>query len=140
MSSEKLFVVCALALLAGCPMSGGTGSDCKIDDDCNGGNVCARDGACTLTSQVREVTATWTIRGAAASVMTCGTHEDLFISFIGDDSGDTVGFSPVPCRIGQFTVDKLPTRFRQVQLGVEGGTTDLKTINGSGSATLDLRL
>ena len=140
MSSEKLFVVCALALLAGCPLSNGTGSDCKSENDCSGSDVCARDGVCTESSQVREVTATWTIGGAAASVMTCGTHPDLYISFIGNDSGDTLGFSPVPCRIGQFTVDKLPLRFRQVELGVENGSRDVKPINGSGMAALDLRL
>ncbi|MBA3465708.1 MAG: hypothetical protein H0T46_37595 [Deltaproteobacteria bacterium] len=140
MSSDKLIAVCALVLLAGCPLSNGTGSDCKNDGECSGGDVCARDGVCTESSQVRQVTATWTIRGAAANVMTCGTNEDLYLSFIGNDSGDTLGFSPVPCRIGQFLVDKLPTRFRQVELGVEGGTRDVKPIDGGGTAALDLRL
>ena len=41
---------------------------------------------------------------------------------------------------GQFTVDKLPDRFRQVELGVEGGVRDLKTLSADGTATLDLRL
>jgi hypothetical protein len=140
MSSDKLLALCALVLLAGCPLSNGTGSDCKNDGECSGGDVCARDGVCTVSSQVREATAMWTINGAPASVMSCGSHPDLYLSFIGDDSSDTLGFSPVPCRIGQFLVDKLPTRFRQVELGVEGGSRDIKPINGSGIATLDLRL
>jgi hypothetical protein len=129
-----------LLLLTGCPLSNGNGGDCKRDEDCGGGEVCARDSSCALPSDVRQVDVTWTIRGAAASVMTCGTHPDLYLSFIGNDSADTLGFTPVPCRNGQFIIDKLPTRFRQVELGVEGGTRDVVNINASGSATLDLRL
>ena len=129
-----------LVLLTGCPLSNGNGGDCKRDEDCGGGEVCARDSSCALPSDVRQVDVTWTIRGAAASVMTCGTHPDLYLSFIGNDSSDTLGFTPVPCRNGQFIIDKLPTRFHQVELGVEGGTRDVVTISASGSATLDLRL
>ena len=129
-----------LMLLAGCPLSNGNGGDCKKDDDCGGGEVCARDSSCAASSDVRQVDVTWTIRGAAANAVSCGAHPDLYISFIGNDSGDTLGFTPVPCRNGQFIIDKLPTRFRQVELGVEGGTRDVVNINASGTATLDLRL
>lgn len=129
-----------LLVLAGCPLSNGNGGDCKKDSDCGGSEVCARDSSCALPSDVRQVDVTWTIRGAAASVASCGTHPDLYISFIGDDASDTLGFTPVPCRTGQFIIDKLPTRFRQVELGVEGGTRDVVNINASGSAALDLRL
>lgn len=129
-----------LALLAGCPLSNGGDGECKRDEDCGGGEICARDSQCALPADVRQVDVTWTIRGAAASVMTCGTHPDLYISFIGNDSSDTLGYTPVPCKTGQFIVDKLPTRFRQVELGVENGTRDVVNINASGTATLDLRL
>jgi hypothetical protein len=127
-----------LLLLTGCPNGGG--DECKRDEDCGGGELCARDGSCALPADIRQVDVTWTIRGAAASVMTCGSHPDLYLSFIGIDSNDTLGFAPVPCRIGQFTIDKLPTRFRQVELGVEGGTRDFATISTSGTAALDLPL
>ncbi|MBL9015689.1 MAG: hypothetical protein JNL83_16010 [Myxococcales bacterium] len=129
----------ALALLGGCPLSNNSG-DCKRDEDCGGGDLCARDGSCAPPTDIRQVDVTWTINGAAASVMTCGAHPDLYLSFIGNDSGDTLGFSPVPCRLGQFTIDKLPTRFRQVELGVEGGARAVVTISGGGTAALDLRL
>lgn len=129
-----------VATLAGCPLSSSSGGECQLDSDCSGSEVCARDEMCAAASQVRSVTATWTIRGAAASVASCGTHPDLYISFIGNDSGDTLGYAPVPCKNGQFTVDKLPTRFRQVELGVEGGVSDTRTIDASGTAVLDLRL
>lgn len=126
-----------LATLAGCPQSN---SECELDSDCGGGDVCARDHMCTAPSSVRPVMATWTIRGAAASVTTCGTHEDLYITFIGADFGDTLGFAPVPCKLGQFSVDKLPLRFGSVELGVEGGTSDTRALNAAGVAALDLRL
>ena len=128
-----------LASLAACPMSG-SGGACQIDSDCSGSEVCARDEMCAASSTVRQVTASWTIRGATANVTSCSPHPDLYIQFIGSDSGDTLGFSPVPCMTGQFTVDKLPDRFRQVELGVEGGVRDLKTLSADGTATLDLRL
>jgi len=127
-------------MLAGCPLSNGTGGECKIDRDCSSDESCGRDDMCAPPSTLRQVTANWTIGGADANVMSCGTHPDLYIQFIGSDSGDTLGYAPVPCMNGQFTVDKLPTRFRQVELGVEGGVSDRKAINTSGIATLDLRL
>jgi len=129
--------VAILASLAGCPA--GTGGECQLDPDCAGGEVCARDGMCAPPSTVRAVTATWTIDGAAPTTQSCSAHPDLYISFIGADSGDTIGFAPVPCRNGQFSVDKLPTRFRQVELGVEGGGYDVGTISAAGTVTLDLR-
>lgn len=127
-----------LASLAGCPTS--TGAECELDKDCGGGDVCARDHMCTAASSVRAVMATWTIRGAEASTTTCGTQQDLYITFIGDDFNDTLGFAPVPCKLGQFGVDKLPIRFKQVELGVEGGTSDVRTLDAAGFAALDLRL
>ncbi len=136
---RTLLLATALATLAGCPPSNSSG-DCQLDKDCGSSEVCARDSMCSPSSGVREVTAVWTIRGAAASVTTCGSRPDLYISFIGNDSGDTLGYAPVPCKNGQFIVDKLPTRFKQVKLGIEGGTFDTRTIDASGRATLDLRL
>lgn len=135
---RTLLAITLLASLAGCPNR--TGSECEIDSDCGSSDVCARDHMCTEASSVRAVMATWTIRGAAASTTTCGAHPDLYISFIGDDFGDTLGFAPVPCKLGQFLVDKLPARFKQVELGVEGGTSDVRTLDAAGTVALDLRL
>ncbi len=135
---RTILATALLAGLAGCPNQ--STSECELDRDCGGSDVCARDHMCAAASSVRSVTATWTIRGAAANVSTCGTHPDLYITFIGDDFGDTLGFAPVPCKLGQFTVDKLPIRFKQVELGVEGGTSDTRALNAAGMAALDLRL
>ena len=137
---RSLVTAIALAGLAGCPLSNSSGGECQIDRDCSSGDVCARDEMCAAASTVRQVTAVWTIRGADANVTTCAAHPDLYIQFIGNDLSDTLGFSPVPCMNGQFTVDKLPDRFRQVQLGVEGGVHDTRTIDAQGTATLDLQL
>jgi hypothetical protein len=135
---RTILAVTLLAALAGCPNP--TGGECELDSECGSGDVCARDHMCTAAASVRAVMATWTIRGAPASTTSCGTHPDLYISFIGDDFGDTLGFTPVPCKLGQFSVDKLPIRFKQVELGVEGGTSDVRTLNAAGTAALDLRL
>ncbi len=127
-----------LVTVAGCPNP--TGGECEIDSDCASSDVCARDHMCTDAASVRAVTATWTIRGAEANTVTCASHPDLYIQFIGNDFGDTLGFAPVPCRAGQFSVDKLPVRFKQVELGVEGGTSAVRTLNAAGTAALDLAL
>jgi len=137
---RTLLAVTFLASLAACPLTNSSGGECQLDKDCSGSELCARDEMCAPASTIREVTATWTIRGAAADVTTCASHPDLYIQFIGNDSGDTLGFAPVPCKVGQFIVDKLPDRFRQVELGVEGGVSDTRTINAAGMAALDLRL
>lgn len=131
----------ALALLtamAGCPISGG-GGECNSDPECGGGEVCARDKMCASASSVRPVTTTWTINGAVANVTSCATRVDLAITFIGRDSADTIGFLPVPCKLGQFMVDKLPDRFHEVELGVEGGASQVRPIGTTNTVAIDLR-
>lgn len=126
--------------LGGCPLTDNPGGECQIDADCGGGgDVCARDGMCAAASTVRAVTASWTINGAVASGASCAAHPDLFVTFLGSDRGDTLGYAPVPCAIGQYVIDKLPVRFRQVELGVDGGTSDLRAISAAGTVALDLR-
>lgn len=126
-----------LTALAGCPISGG--GECNSDPECGAGDVCARDKMCASASTVRQVITTWTINGAAANETSCATKPDLFITFIGRDASDTIGFAPVPCKIGQFLVDKLPERFRQVELGVEGGASQVRPIGASNAVAIDLR-
>jgi len=126
-----------LVALAGCPLSGG--SECNADNDCGGGDVCARDKMCASPSAVRAVVTTWTINGGDANTASCVNKVDLFITFIGRDASDTIGFAPVPCKIGQFTVDKLPSRFTQVELGVEGGASLVRPIGTSNTVAIDLR-
>jgi hypothetical protein len=136
MSSEAARAALALLLIAGCP--GGSDGECTIDAHCRDGEVCARDGSCAAPSEVRAVRTTWTVRGQPASATTCASHPDLFINFLGPGPGDTIAYSPVPCAIGQFTMDKLPLRFRQVELGPEGGPTRMVAIPTTDVVTIDL--
>ena len=126
-----------LTALAGCPLSGG--GECNSDPECSTGDVCARDKMCASASSVRPVTTTWTINGAEANVTSCGTRTDLFITFVGRDASDTIGFAPVPCKLGQFMVDKLPDRFGSVELGFEGGASQVRPISAANAVVIDLR-
>lgn len=140
MSSDRelrALVVASIVWLAGCPIS--SSDECDIDSQCSSDEVCARDSMCASIDEVRSVTVTWTVGGADANTQTCATHPDLFISFIGRDFSDTLGYTPVPCHIGQFSVDKLPTRYREVELGIEGRGGATKSISATNTATFDLR-
>ena len=134
----RLVLIAAIALLAGCPVEGE--GDCEVNEDCSGGLVCARDHACVDASQVRAIQVTWTINGAAASAASCEDH-DLYIEFSNGDRADSLGFSPVPCFAGQFSVDRLPRRFDQVELGFNNGfDREFASFDADGNATIDLRL
>jgi hypothetical protein len=130
--------VLGLAMALVSCMQPGTGSECHIDDDCGTGEVCARDQLCVGASTVRLVTATWTVTGMPASTAACGNHANLYIQFVGNDLGDTLGYAPVPCANGRFTVDKLPNRYWQVELGIEGGFSDVKPITADNTASLNV--
>src|SRR4051794_32585580 len=102
---------------------GGTGGNtsfgCGGDAECGTGNVCARDGECLPSSEVRTVHVAWTVSGTAASADTClgAPHLDLTFS---DAQQEQFGFSPVPCAEGKFTVDKLPSWYTTVGLARTG--------------------
>ena len=148
-------LVLALLLATGClqpqtdptpgpdPYGGWTGpsgtplSGCERDADC-GTQVCARDGQCYPAASIRLAHTAWTVHGAVASTTSCADHLHLSIWFRGA-SGESFGFAPVPCMNGEFTVDKLPSVYTQVELGPENtsfGTT--ATIDRSGEAKIDL--
>jgi hypothetical protein len=128
----------AVLVLTGCPQQGG--GACDEDVECDSGLVCARgDHFCVTPDEVRFVRAEWTINGQPASVATCGGNLELFIQFQSSVQEDNFGFSPVPCETGTFTVDKLPIRYRSVELGVEGsGQSDRSSFDADGTALLDL--
>jgi hypothetical protein len=126
-----------LVQVAGCGSSN-TGGMCQVDSDC-GGEVCARTNECLPASQIRMVKVTWTIRGMAASAQTCAASPSFYIQFDGRSVQDTAAYAPVPCDQGQFSVDKLPRRFDQVEMGVEGRVHDIAIIDPtSGTATFNL--
>jgi hypothetical protein len=129
-----------VACLGGCSLTGtGSGSECSIDSQC-GDDLCARSGECLARSSVRGVTVKWTVSGIAADASTCAAHPDLYLQFDGPDYGDVLRFAPVPCNVGKFFIDKLPRRFLQVELGIEGsaGTGDRSRIDASAQVQIDL--
>lgn len=123
-----------LGSLTGCPNTGGP---CATDSDCDG-EVCARNSECLPTSAVRAVKVEWTVNGMPASETACASTQDLAVNFVGDRGDDAVGFAPVPCKIGQFSVDKLPTRFGTAELGRDGGSVTARSIDVAGVARFDL--
>ena len=105
-----------LVALAGCPQGGDTCSD--TGGSCSGGLTCTRDGECLDPSQVRAVKVTWTIGGMPASATTCASTGDFLLQFL-EPSGGSFGYEPVPCVEGQFTIDRIPTRFVDAEIGVQ---------------------
>jgi hypothetical protein len=125
------FAVLALAAcLGGCSLTAGSGSECHSDSQC-GDDVCARSGECLARSSIHEVTIKWTINSAAADAVSCEAHPNLYLKFDGTDYGDTLRFAPVICRQGSYRVDLLPKRYVQVQLGFEGSTGDVTSIDAT---------
>ena len=129
----------ALALLAagaGCPADS-TPSMCETDSQC-GSDVCARDGECLPASQVRSAKLTWTIRGMTADATTCASSPSFYINFDSSMTGEAFGFAPVPCQEGQFSIDKLPLRFDEVEIGVDARTLQILPIRPDGTVAFDL--
>lgn len=139
--SVRLAAAASLVLLGACLPPGGGGPSgggaCFVDQECITGEICARDDQCWPASEVREVRTTWTLRGQPANATTCARSPDLHIIFDGNVRDD-LGFSPVPCEIGQFVVDKLPRPFTRVELGVDDGAWRVATIGASGTVAIDL--
>jgi hypothetical protein len=130
-------LVALLLLIPACP-SNTSGGFCEQDTDCSGGQICARDMECIAPADTRGVKTTWTIGGQPADATSCGAMPNFYINFYGADPQDAFGFAPVPCMQGQFFIDKLPTRFDQVELGAEGGFDLVRRVDASGVAAFDL--
>jgi hypothetical protein len=127
-------------LLASCNLSGSgddVSGDCTSDDACRDGQVCARSGGCYPASQIRSIQVTWTLDGQPASAETCSGSQDLEIDFHGSDGG-SLGFAPVPCVAGKFSIDKLPVSFTSVRLGRRGHWASGELDQVTGEAALDL--
>jgi hypothetical protein len=119
----------------------GTAGHCQSDSACTGGKVCARDGGCWSPSEVHAAHVSWTLRGMPASLTTCEATPELQIGFYPKGTAQELGYAPVPCVAGKFTVDKLPVTYTGVKLG--RATSDHRwestTIDGvTGDATIDL--
>ena len=119
---------------------------CHQDTQCTAGNVCARNEGCLPPSEIREVHVTWTVGGMPANATTCDAALDLEIQFVATSpaANPRLGFAPVPCAEGKFSIDKLPIAFTLVGLG-PWGIDRLPTmpampamIDDAGDAAIDL--
>ena len=117
------------------PMPG----QCSATFSCGGGLVCTRDGMCLPPDQVRSVHVTWTVSGAAASPTSCAVAPDLLLDLTGPN-GLRLGFEPVPCAEGKFSVDRLPIEYDEVSLGRASSRAQLEhaSIDAAGNATVNL--
>ena len=112
--------------------------ECHKDTDCPSASVCARDGSCYAPSDVTTVHINWTVGGMPASDATCKNAPDLSVDFEGDGYGG-LGYAPVPCKSGKFTVDKLPAFYSGVTITRDGhGGAGVTGFFVNGSTTLDL--
>ena len=102
----------AIAVGAGC--RGDTCSD--TGGTCSGGETCTRDGECLSPSDVRMVKVVWTIAGTAPTATACASLGDFALYFEDPYVGDSFGYEPVPCMEGQFTIDRIPSRFIDAQI------------------------
>jgi hypothetical protein len=116
------------------------GASCHSDADCTGGTVCARVGGCAAPANIRAVHISWTVNGKPASTAACDTRQSLEIDFLANDGSNAhVGYAPVPCAEGKFTIDKLPTYYGSVSLGERRSLWQSATIDAvTGEAALDL--
>ncbi|HEX8109750.1 MAG TPA: hypothetical protein VF516_18590 [Kofleriaceae bacterium] len=107
------------------------------------GSVCGdlvytRDGKCLPPDEVRTIHVTWTVSGAPASATSCAAAPDLRLD-LRSRSGGSVGFEPVPCVEGKFTVDRLSTDYDTVQLGrASDRSLPSAMIDAAGNAMLNL--
>ena len=74
---------------------------------------------------LRAVHVNWTIHGAVANAENCARDPELDVTFYNSGLNQpSLGFAPVPCLEGTFTVDKLPINFGKVGLRSNGMTVD----------------
>ncbi len=133
-------LLAASVLLAGCPLTAQDPGECIENTDCGGSQVCARDEQCYAAEDVRSVTVTWTVDGEPAAEVSCMATPRLYLQFVRSSDAGQLDFTPVPCELGRFFVDKLPFEFGEVVLGVQGGTRSASArLGASGTAALDLR-
>lgn len=151
---RAVLVLAILGCAAGCgepllPDGGGPGMDpggsifspggCQ-DNSCPTGEVCARIGGCTPLDEIRAIHIYWTVSGKPANATTCAPAPSLYLQVAPPDSFG-IGWAPVPCSQGKFTVDKIPISFSEVDLSArysqnppQRGTIDAIT----GEVTIDL--
>jgi hypothetical protein len=118
------------------------GFGCTQDSECPTGDVCARVGGCTAAGEVRAVHVTWTLSGKPADAASCSATPDLRIQFgTAEEIATGIGYAPVPCRQGKFTIDKMPLMYKSVRLSKNdfSASGDIARLDEvTGEVTIDL--
>jgi hypothetical protein len=128
----------AFVLVAGCAGPASAPGDCNGASGCGADQVCTRDHQCLPPDQVRAVHVTWTVSGAPASATSCAAAPDLVLD-LRSRRGASLGFEPVPCAEGVFTVDRLPTDYDMVELGrTSDRSRPRAAFDAAGNAMLNL--
>lgn len=150
MMSRVAILAGALLAVAACrtPMSDDGGGDDFLPpggDSCGGfcssGFECTRTGDCLPPSQIRAIHLQWTIQGQPASEDTCAPAPLFYVNFFSSFTGEQVGFAPVPCKEGKFTIDKFNTDYDNSEIGInDGGTLAQLPIDANGTSLFDLDL
>jgi hypothetical protein len=112
-STPNKLLVAALFLLGGCPSTEQAyPGQCMVDQQCDSDQVCARNEACASPSSLRDVYVHWTIDGAAPTDTSCQRYGGSFeLDFVSNNAGEDFGFDPVPCNLGTYHIDKMPTSY-----------------------------
>jgi hypothetical protein len=114
---------CRLALVLGLPfiLAGclaGEGESCVSDVDCASDGECTRTGECVADGRALFVIVRWTVDDEAPTrdePKPCEPIGELEIRFH-DPDGEPLAYRPVPCELGQAVYDKMPPRYRSVEL------------------------
>lgn len=107
----------AVFLLVGCGMDDERRGPAPPNEDehgrcggqpaCPSDEVCLRgEAGCVPADQAWSVRLRWTVRGQPATVAACAPSPDLRVAFFGREPG-SLGFAPVPCKAGLFTIDRV---------------------------------
>lgn len=126
-------------MLAACGAAGDDAAGCE--DACGAGLECTRAGACLPPSEIRAVHVTWTVYAHPAGDDTCTTAPQLWVKAVSSATSAAIGFAPVPCSEGAFTIDKLDLGYDNVEIGIDGGgELDGQPVLADGTASFDLHL
>ena len=88
---------------------------CETDADCDG--ECARTNECVEAGTTIRVELAWTIAGEPAVDETCAPIAELEVLFHdGGGEQEPTSYSPIPCRLGRSTYDKMPPRLDRIEL------------------------
>jgi len=126
-----------MVALAACGSSSSADDIAQCSDSACSPDICTRNGECDAASDVRTLHVTWTVNGLPAGAANCSSFPDLELDFI-SDFGDSFGFAPVPCMEGQFSIDRIPMRFTQVELGELSGQSESAFVDGNNDVMFDL--